>query len=199
MNKTLIRIIVPVLVFAFVAGGWSLLLAGQGRGEEAAVPHDLIRLHIIANSDSDADQQLKSRVRDAVTACLAPRLAAAASIDDARRIVAANRGQLLAVARQTAAAAGATYPVALETGWYEFPLRTYGALVLPPGRYESVRILLGDAQGKNWWCVLFPPLCFVDGTTVTAVPAVAGKTAAPPEKRQTMEIRWKLAEILGRP
>jgi stage II sporulation protein R len=198
MTRTLTRILVPVLLFVFVTGGWSLLLAGDSRGEEAS-PDSLIRLHIVANSDSDADQQLKYRVRDAVTAYLAPRLTAAASVDDARQIVAANRDQLLAVARQTVAAGGASYPVALETGWFEFPLRTYGTLVLPPGRYESVRILLGAAAGKNWWCVLFPPLCFVDGTTVTAVPAVAGKTDKAPEKQQTIEIRWKLAEILGRP
>ncbi len=196
MNKTLIRIIVPVLVFAFVTGGWSLLLAGQGRGEEAAAPHDFIRLHIIANSDSDADQRIKYGVRDAVTAYLAPRLADAATVDAARRIVAAHREEIRRVARQAADAGGAAYPVAVETGWFDFPLRAYGALVLPPGRYETVRILLGAAEGKNWWCVLFPPLCFIDGSAA-AVPAVAGKTAADgPEQAGKIEIRWKLAEIL---
>ncbi|MDT8901663.1 stage II sporulation protein R [Anaeroselena agilis] len=198
MNKTLIRIVLPVILFVFVAGGWSLLLAGESRGEEAS-PRDLIRLHIIANSDSAADQQLKYRVRDAVTAHLAPHLAGAATVDDARRIVAGQREAILRIARSTVAAAGADYPVALETGWFEFPLRTYGTLVLPPGRYEAVRLLLGAAEGKNWWCVLFPPLCFIDGTTVTAVPAVAGaddKTASP--KPEKIEIRWKLAEALGR-
>jgi stage II sporulation protein R len=199
MNKTLLRIVLPILLFAFVTGGWSLLLAGEGRGEEAS-PEDLIRLHIIANSDSAADQQLKYRVRDAVTAHLAPRLAGAASVDDARRIVTAQREEILRIARHTVAAGGAAYPVAIETGWFEFPLRTYGTLVLPPGRYETVRILLGAAEGKNWWCVLFPPLCFIDGTTVTAVPAVAGGTdgKTAPDKPGQVEIRWKLAEMLGR-
>lgn len=199
MNKTLTRIVLPILLFVFVTGGWSLLLAGEGRGEEAS-PEDLIRLHIIANSDSAADQQLKYRVRDAVTAHLAPRLASAASVDDARRIVAGQREEILRITRHTVAAGGAAYPVALETGWFEFPLRHYGTLILPPGRYETVRILLGAAQGKNWWCVLFPPLCFIDGTTVTAVPAVAGTDGkAVTAKPGQVEIRWKLAEILGRP
>lgn len=197
MIKNLTRIILPVFLFVFVAGGWSLLLAGQGREEEAA-PGDLIRLHIIANSDSDADQRIKYSVRDAVTAHLAPRLAVAESAAAARLIVAGQREEILRIARQTAAAGGADYPVALETGWFDFPLRTYGALVLPPGRYEAVRILLGAAEGRNWWCVLFPPLCFVDGTTAVAVPAVAGRTPQASAAEQKIEIRWKIAEILGR-
>jgi stage II sporulation protein R len=200
MKTNIIRIIVPVLIFAFVTGGWSLLLARQGRGEEAAAPHDLIRLHIVANSDSDADQLIKYRVRDAVTAYLAPRLADAGTVDAARRVVAANREEIRLVAGQTVAAAGAAYPVTVETGWFDFPLRSYGTFVLPPGRYETVRILLGVAEGKNWWCVLFPPLCFVDGTAVAAVPAVAGhEPQSGPVKPGHVELRWKLAELLGRP
>jgi stage II sporulation protein R len=194
MTRTLIRIALPVLLFAFITGGWSFLLAGQGRGEETA-PHDLIRLHIIANSDSDADQHTKYRVRDAVTAYLAPRLDGAATVDDARRIVAARREDILSVARQTVAADGAAYPVALETGWFHFPLRSYGPLVLPPGRYETVRILLGAAEGKNWWCVLFPPLCFIDGASAVAVPAVAG--VDPKNAPEKVEIRWKVKELFN--
>ncbi len=197
MKKNLIHIIVPILLFAFVTGGWSLLLAGQGRGEEAA-PHDLIRLHIVANSDSDADQRVKYRVRDAITAYLAPRLAGTDTVDAARRMIAGQREEILRVARQTVAASGAAYPVAVETGWFEFPLRAYGTLVLPPGRYETVRILLGAAEGKNWWCVLFPPLCFIDGATAVAVPAVAGAAQEPPGREKQIEVRWKLAELLDR-
>ncbi len=193
MTRTLIRIILPILLFAFLTGGWSLLLAGEGRGEEAG-SGDLIRLHIIANSDSAADQHAKYRVRDAVTAYLAPRLAAVATVDDARSIVAAQREDILRIARQAAAADGAAYPVGLETGWFQFPLRSYGTLVLPPGRYETVRILLGDAEGKNWWCVLFPPLCFIDGATAVAVPAVAGGDP----KSDKIAIKWKVAELFGR-
>ncbi len=198
MKKNLFRIIVPVLLFAFVTGGWSLLLAGQGRGEVTA-PHDLIRLHIIANSDSDADQRIKYRVRDAVTAHLAPLLAGADGVHAARLVVAGQREEIVRIARQTAAAAGAVYPVSVETGWFDFPLRTYGTLVLPPGRYETVRILLGAAEGKNWWCVLFPPLCFIDGTTAVAVPASVGGVKDTAGQEKKIEIRWKLLELLGRP
>lgn len=194
MKNKIATVFIPIMIFVFVAGGWSLLLAGGERAGESALAGDLIRLHIVANSDSAADQRLKLQVRDAVIAYLAPLLAGAASVDDARRIVVSQRADILRIARQTAAAAGASYPVALETGWYDFPVRSYGSLVLPPGRYEAVRILLGAAEGKNWWCVLFPPLCLIDGTTAVAGSAAQGATAA---QSGRVELRWKISEIFA--
>lgn len=188
--KKKLNIVLLAAFLVFVGSGWSLLLAGEGGGDTiTAGPEGLIRLHIIANSDSPADQAVKYKVRDAVTAYLAPRLEGVASPAAARQIVADNRSQLLAVARQTLDANGASYPASLEIGYFDFPLRTYGSLVLPPGRYEAVRILLGDAAGQNWWCVLFPPLCFIDAATAVATP-VAGK--APAAGR--VELRWKIRE-----
>lgn len=186
-----------IAFFIFVAGGWSLLLAGEsGAGERTVGPDGLIRLHIIANSDSAVDQAIKYRVRDAVTAYLAPQLADAASPAAARQIVAANRQQILAVAGEVVAAAGASYPATIETGYFDFPLRAYGNLVLPPGRYEAVRILLGAADGQNWWCVLFPPLCFIDGATAAATP-IGGPSGSPAASR--IELRWKISEIVNFP
>lgn len=194
-NKIITVLLIAFLIF--VAGGWSLLLAGEGgAGERAVGPDGLIRLHIIANSDSAADQAIKYRVRDAVTAYLAPRLSGAASLADARRIVAENRAAILAVAGEVVAAAEAGYPVSLDTGYFDFPLRAYGSLVLPPGRYEAVRILLGAAVGQNWWCVLFPPLCFIDGTTAAASP-LGGSAGAPAAGR--IELRWKIGEFVNLP
>jgi len=86
--------------------------------------------------------------------------------------------------------------VALETGWFDFPLRSYGTLILPAGKYEAVRILLGEAQGKNWWCVLFPPLCFVDATGAVAVPAsAAGGDKSAQAADPKLELRWKVLEL----
>jgi stage II sporulation protein R len=195
--KKKITTVMLIAFFIFVAGGWSLLLAGEGgAGERAVGPDGLIRLHIIANSDSVADQAIKYQVRDAVTAYLAPRLADSGSPAAARRIVAENRAEILAVAGRTLAAAGAGYSASIETGYFDFPLRAYGTLVLPPGRYEAVRILLGAAAGQNWWCVLFPPLCFIDGATAAATPlgGVSGQPAA-----GRIELRWKINEIINLP
>lgn len=189
------RFITGLLIafFVFVAGGWSLLLANEGgAGERTLGPDKLIRLHIIANSDSAADQAIKYQVRDAVTGYLGPILAEAASPAAARQIVVANREEILAIAGRTLAAAGADYPVNFEIGYFDFPLRAYGALVLPAGRYEAVRLLLGDASGQNWWCVLFPPLCFIDGTTATAAP-LGGSNGSAAAGR--IEVRWKINEL----
>lgn len=192
MSNKIAPILLVVLLFAFAAGGWSLLFAAAA---EPPAP-GLIRLHIVANSDSAADQHLKLLVRDAVTAYLAPHLAGATTVDDARLIVRDRKEDILAVARHTAAAAGVAYPVAIESGWHNFPARAYGSLVLPPGRYETVRILLGAAEGKNWWCVLFPPLCFIDGATAVAVPALGG-TQEKSSADSRVELRWKIRELLA--
>lgn len=194
---SLASLVMAVFLFAFIVGGWSLLLADEGgSGDKAFSPEGFIRLHIVANSDSAVDQETKHKVREAVTAYLAPYLADAGTVEEAREKIAARRQEIAGVARRAVAESGADYTVRLETGWHEYPLRSYGTLVLPPGRYESVRILLGAAQGQNWWCVLFPPLCFIDIATAPA-PAVAGSDAAKPtDGERRVEVRWKILELL---
>jgi len=87
----------------------------------------------------------------------------------------------------------------LQEGMFDFPIKAYGDLVLPAGKYEAVRILLGEAQGKNWWCVLFPPLCFIDAANATAIPGVAAKNDN--DKKDDVakvELRWKFVEWLNK-
>ena len=184
-----------IIAGLFIISGWGMLMNPPGLPDKQAAvrPDDLIRLHVLANSDHPDDQTVKLKVRDAVIEYLTPHLAGAIDSADARRIVSEQEEALEAVVRDTVAEAGADYPVRLDTGRFEFPIRAYGGLVLPAGRYEAVRILLGEAEGKNWWCVLFPPLCFVSGTQTTAVTpqlAAADKNI-PPDK---VEFRLKLTE-----
>ena len=184
-----------IIAGLFIISGWGMLMNPPGLPDKQAAvrPDDLIRLHVLANSDHPDDQTVKLKVRDAVIEYLTPHLAGAIDSSDARRIVSEQEEALEAVVRDTVAEAGADYPVRLDTGRFEFPIRAYGGLVLPAGRYEAVRILLGEAEGKNWWCVLFPPLCFVSGTQTTAVTpqlAAADKNI-PPDK---VEFRLKLTE-----
>ena len=184
-----------ILAGLFIISGWGLLLNPPGLPDKQTVvrPDDLIRLHVLAHSDHPDDQAVKLKVRDAVIEYLTPHLAGAIDSSDARRIVSEQEEALEAVVRDTVADAGADYPVRLDTGRFEFPVRAYGGLVLPAGNYEAVRILLGEAEGKNWWCVLFPPLCFVNGTQATAVtPQLAAMDKnIPPDK---VEFRLKLTE-----
>ncbi|MQL53571.1 stage II sporulation protein R [Desulfofundulus thermobenzoicus] len=169
----------------------AVLLAGWGWNRAAAVnpyrPQQLIRFHVIANSDSAEDQALKYRVRDAIVRAMTPLFKEAASIDQAREIVRANLGYMRQLAEGEIRAAGRDYPVAVYLGHYQFPAKTYHLaaagnpgestdLTLPAGEYEAVRVVIGRGAGANWWCVLFPPLCFVDleSTDLNSAPATSG-------------------------
>ena len=153
----------------------------QGRPPATAEqlrPSSLIRFHVLANSDSEEDQALKWAVRDALLTELAPRLAQARSVEDSRRIVQDMRPVMEDIAAEVIRNWGKDYAVHTEYGKFAFPTKSYGSLVLPAGDYEALRVVIGRGAGSNWWCVLFPPLCFVDITHATAVP-VDGKPGVP--------------------
>ena len=197
MRKNILQLISFVLVSFFIITGWGLFIwQGRESAEVAATNGDLIRLHVLASSDSDADQAVKLQVRDAVIAYLTPYFVGIQSADEAHQIIETHKSELLAVAQSVINRSNHIYGVQIETGVFQFPIKSYGNLVLPAGKYEAVRILLGEAQGKNWWCVLFPPLCFVDGTQATAIPAMVKQVGSGDHERRSVEFRWKLAEWL---
>ena len=124
----------------------------------------VLRLHILANSDSDADQALKLRVRDAVVQASAGWLDGVESAEDAERVVSGRLPELTEVARQVIRQAGYDYPVTAQRCEMYFTTRQYGAVTLPAGRYQAVRFVIGEGAGHNWWCVIFPPLCVAAAT-----------------------------------
>ena len=123
----------------------------------AATAEGVLRLHILANSDSEADQALKLRVRDA----LLPLFETTATYEDARDFVLDHGAELQETCQAVLADAGAPYGAQLLLGESVFPDRIYGGTRFPAGTYDALRIVLGDGAGHNWWCVLFPPLCVV--------------------------------------
>ncbi|MGE5613484.1 MAG: stage II sporulation protein R [Bacillota bacterium] len=125
---------------------------------------NIIRLHIIANSDSAADQELKRNVRDAVLAFVREMVDESGNIKETEAIIRENISGISAVARKTVLESGMDYTVKTEFGKYPFPTKAYGDIILPPGVYQALRVVIGKGEGSNWWCVLFPPLCFVDVT-----------------------------------
>lgn len=125
-------------------------------------PDNLIRLHVIANSDSADDQQVKLAVRDAVTQYLTPALATVTSRDGAAGVIQARLADITAVADAALAKCGKGYSAEAVWGRFDFPTRSYAELVVPAGEYDALRVVLGAGAGHNWWCVLFPPLCFID-------------------------------------
>jgi stage II sporulation protein R len=122
----------------------------------------LIRFHVIANSDSPEDQALKLKVRDAVLEYISPKLKDSKSIDESREIIKDNDGSIKKIAADTINTNNYKYNVTTSLSNEYFPVKSYGNITLPQGKYEAYRIIIGTGNGKNWWCVMFPPLCFVD-------------------------------------
>ena len=146
----------------------TLLIHSQFEITEAALAKSVIRLHVIANSDSDSDQALKLKVRDRIIKETQGIFDSQSTIYAAREDIERNLDTIMKIAQDEIAKNGCDYPVKVSLGMSDFPTKEYGELVLPAGSYEALRVEIGSAQGKNWWCVLFPPLCFVDETCVTA-------------------------------
>lgn len=148
--------------------GQSTITERESRIQQG-IAKEILRFHVIANSDSNEDQALKLQVKDAVTQALKPKLDDANDITEARNILTEELGNLEELSNNIIKENGFTYTASasIEKGY--FPLKVYGDLALPPGEYEAVRIELGSASGKNWWCIMFPPLCFVD-TTYNVIP-----------------------------
>lgn len=128
------------------------------------IADEILRLHVIANSDTDEDQALKLKVKDQIVSYLKEVLKDADNLETAKEIVGGKLGDLEQIADNVIREEGYMYPVTASLGEQEFPVKMYGDLVFPAGVYQAVQVKIGEHQGKNWWCVLFPSLCFVDGT-----------------------------------
>lgn len=124
--------------------------------------NNFFRLHILANSDSDIDQELKLRVRDAILEYMDTLCYNDISKDEAIEITNNNLNKFKSIAENVIKSYGFNYPVNLEIGSFYFPTKKYGNISLPAGYYDGLKIEIGNAKGQNWWCSLFPPLCFVD-------------------------------------
>ncbi len=138
---------------------------------ESEIYDTVVRLHVLANSDSEEDQALKLKVRDGVLAYTSPLLEGVKSRREAEVILSAH---LEEITRQAEAVINAETPagqprqtVTVTLGMEEYPTRTYESCAFPAGEYLSLRVCLGEAEGQNWWCVLFPPLCLSAATADT--------------------------------
>ena len=131
---------------------------------EGAVYDTVVRLHVLANSDTEEDQALKLKVRDAILDVSAPLVENCTNQADAIEVLNAHLADLEAAASAVVEVEGYDYPVTVLLGEEDYPTRTYEACAFPAGTYVSLRICIGDAEGQNWWCCLFPPLCLSAAT-----------------------------------
>ncbi len=131
--------------------------------EKAYTDENLIRFHVVAQSNTEEEQELKLKVRDRILKEFGPEFQKAQNPKEARSYIKKNISGMKNVAVEEVRNAGKAYPV--EVSWRKncwFPAKNYGSIVLPAGNYEAVKVVIGEGRGENWWCVLFPPLCFVD-------------------------------------
>ena len=126
------------------------------------IANNVFRLHVIANSDSEEDQKLKYIVRDCILSYVNGILENINNKEDVALTINNHIDEIKNIAQQAVYNEGFTYDVEIEVGNFKFPTKTYGNISLPPGLYDALRVKIGNASGKNWWCVMFPPLCFVD-------------------------------------
>ncbi|AWB47072.1 stage II sporulation protein R [Paenibacillus sp. CAA11] len=185
-----------------------LMMSWEGQKTDASaintlIPQDSIRLRILANSDRPADQLVKRKVRDAVVEQMntwVESLEQPQSLEAAREIVRAKLPEVEAQVARTLKENGKSYGFKVELGQVPFPAKLYGGTLYPAGNYEALRVTLGDGEGKNWWCVLFPPLCFIDAGSGEAL-AQSSNTEGTEGKRvqaseENTEVRFFLWELL---
>lgn len=130
-----------------------------------SIANEVIRFHVLANSDSEADQALKLKVRDGVLEELRGELSKSKSKEETRQMLNDNIDRIIKCSEEIIRREGYNYKVSAALCKNDkFPTKEYGDIRLPAGEYEALRIIIGEGAGRNWWCVMFPPLCFVDVT-----------------------------------
>lgn len=165
------------------------------------IANEIIRFHVIANSNTDEDQALKLKVRDKVIEFVSNSLKGSNSLEESRKFIIENKSNIESIAKSVIIENGYDYNVTSSLSRENFPDKIYGDVVFPQGEYEAYRILIGEAKGENWWCVMFPPLCFVDGTkdaidSTEVVEKLEGNNKKEKIKNNKVKFKFKLFEML---
>lgn len=171
----------------------SLCVGTWAQGRQRDISSSLVRLHVIAASDETAEQELKLRVRDNVLEYLTPVLDKAESPEEAQRII---NGELTSIKAAAEACAGGR-SVSVTLGQEYYPTREYEGFTLPAGQYQSLRVILGEGKGHNWWCVVFPPLCVSAAEQHKALDAMSEPERGLITEADGYELRFRIVELWG--
>ena len=183
-----------LLAFAFTA-----LWGAASAQQQEELAEKMVRLHVIAQSDSESDQAVKLMVRDNVLSFTQGLMKGVSGVDAAEKIIEDHLGDIQRIANATLAESGCDYTAKAEVKVTEFPEKTYDSFALPGGKYLALRVLLGEAEGKNWWCVVYPPLCTasaVEWEETAEQAGLSGEEIALMKRESTgYEIRFKVVEL----
>lgn len=167
------QVMAIIYLYLLVAGG--ILTAYQAptvlANGTVVIPDEAIRLRILANSDQDEDQQIKRKIRDAINKEVNQWVASLTSIEEARSLIQNRIPEIEQIVKQVLIEGEKEQPFTVEFNKVDFPTKLYGQYLYPAGNYEAILVTLGEGKGANWWCVLFPPLCFLDFSNSEAVDA----------------------------
>jgi len=155
MKKCICGILAGVGVWLYL---WMNVLGNDPL--QPMIASKILRFHVLANSDTVSDQSIKRKVRDAVGVYLSPLLEQSDSLEETKEIVNNNMPSIVRVAEETLADHGYDYTISAKITETEFPEKVYGEFSFPKGTYEALQIVIGEGQGQNWWCVLYPNMCF---------------------------------------
>ena len=203
-SKVKMVIILTFLFFAYT----TICAISYANDVSTDIADSVFRLHVIANSDSDVDQNLKYIVRDHLLEYMNTLCANCSSKEEAIAIANENIETFQKIALDTIKEEGFDYSVNVEIGNFEFPTKHYGDISLPAGYYDALKVKIGEAKGQNWWCVMFPPLCFVDASS-GIVPEESKEDlensltdeefsiVSDNEENLTFKLKFKILEILN--
>lgn len=169
-NGTLLKACAAIVIIAVLTTG--IYFNSYSDNVNKGLADNLIRLHVIANSDSEEDQAIKIEVRDRILSFMRDELKDTRDIEETKYIINRNIERVESIANDEAAKHGKNYPIKATLGTYPFPTKYYGDIVLPSGYYDALKVVIGEGEGTNWWCVLFPPLCFIDAAHGTVSDSV---------------------------
>lgn len=195
------KVKVMVCMCASILAAFLLVSVLPVHGEEK-IYSDMIRLHVIAASDSDEDQAVKLQVRDAVLEVVEASMENVKNQEEALAAIEAANDEIHTAAKSVLEREGFDYPVSVELGLENYPERVYEGFTLPAGQYTSLRVIIGGGEGHNWWCVLYPPLCTTAAEDREQVFITAGFTdeqykTITETKQVKYKVRFKVLEILA--
>lgn len=184
------------LLCAMILGAWL-------NREQTELADRMIRLHVIANSDSEEDQALKLAVRDQILAQVEDLYPEGATLEEVKEILEGHLNTLAAAGRSVVEEWGQDYPVSAQIEECWFPTKEYEGFALPAGEYTALRVVIGEGAGQNWWCVAFPPLCLGASSETVDEAAQAGyftqeQVCLVTEQNEGYVLKFKSMELLGR-
>ena len=203
-SKVKMVIILAFLLFIYT----SICAVSYANYISTDISNSVFRLHVIANSDTEIDQNLKYTVRDNLLEYMNTLCANCTSKEEAIAIANEHIENFKEIALNTIKDEGFNYSVTVNIGNFEFPTKHYGDISLPAGYYDALKVEIGEAKGKNWWCVMFPPLCFVDASS-GIVPEESKEDlqnsltdeefsiVSDNEENPTFKLKFKILEILN--